>query len=58
MQFLETHNATNQKELAEAVGIEEYDLSRILERLELHQKIRREKRGLENIVQSGAPADG
>ena len=58
MQFLETHNATNQKELAEAVGIEEYDLSRILDRLELHQKIRREKRGLENIVQSGAPRDG
>lgn len=50
MQFLETHNATNQKELAEAVGIEEYTLSRILDRLELHQKVRREKRGLENIV--------
>jgi len=57
MKFLETHDRTNQKELAEAVGIEEYDLSRILDRLELHQKIRREKRGLENIIQNGALTD-
>jgi len=57
MKFLETHDPTNQKELAEAVGIEEYDLSRILDRLELHQKIRREKRGLENMVQNGGLTD-
>jgi hypothetical protein len=51
MQFLETHSV-NQKDLAEAVGISEYALSRILDRLELHHKIRREKRGLENIIQT------
>ncbi len=50
MRFLETH-IVNQKELAESVGIPEYALSRILDRLELHHKIRRKKRGLENIIQ-------
>jgi len=51
IQFLETHTV-NQKDLAEAVDISEYALSRILDRLELHHKIRREKRGLENIIQT------
>jgi hypothetical protein len=50
MRFVETHGAVNQKELAKAVGVEEYSLSRILDRLELHHEIRRERRGLENIV--------
>jgi len=50
MQFLETHSV-NQKKLAESAGISEYALSRILDRLELHHKIRREKKGLENIIQ-------
>jgi len=49
MQFLETHS-TNQKELAESVGISEYALSRILDKLELHHKIRRERRGLEKMI--------
>src|SRR5208282_4257918 len=51
MRFLETHSV-NQKDLAESLGISEYALSRILDRLELHHKIRREKRGLENIIQT------
>src|SRR5208282_5733835 len=51
MQFLETHSV-NQKDLAESVGISEYALSRILDRLELHHRIRREKSGLENIIQT------
>jgi len=51
MQFLETH-IVNQKDLAESLGISQYALSRILDRLELHHKIRREKRGLENIIQT------
>jgi len=51
MQFLETRTV-NQKELAEAVGVSAYALSRILDKLELHHKIRREKRGLENMIQA------
>ena len=50
MQFLETHGAVNQKELAKAVGVEEYALSRILDILELHHEMRRERRGLENMA--------
>ncbi len=44
LQCLETQEATNQKELAKTLKIEEYALSRILDRLELHQKIKREKK--------------
>ncbi len=50
MNYLEAHDAVSQKMLASALGIEEYALSRILEKLELHGRLIRERKGLTNVV--------
>jgi hypothetical protein len=47
---LEEHGPLKQGELGERLGIEDYSLSRLLAKLELHRYVRRERSGTDKIV--------
>lgn len=47
---LQEADEVNQKQLADALGIPEYTLSRLLDKLEPYGYVMREKRGLDKLV--------
>ena len=47
---LEEHGSLKQSDLVERLGIEDYSMSRLLARLELHRYVQRERSGTDKIV--------